>query len=86
MRVAQVTTDGSVRLSNAPVAYLLDPDECNNDEANYWIFNGLGLRGILDRTPRDVLDCTVGGCTVDSDPSTMDRDERAFCFVKSTTF
>ena len=85
-KVAQVTIDGSVRLADAPVAYLLDPDECNNDATNYWIFSELGLRRILDRTGWEILDYAVGGCTVDSDPSNMDRDERAFCFVKSRAF
>ena len=82
-KVAQVTVDGSVRLANAPVAYLLAADECNNDATNYWIFSEAGLRRILDRTGWDILDYTVGGCTTDSDPSNMDRDERAFCFLKS---
>lgn len=85
-KIAQVTADNSVRLADAPVAYLLAPDECNNDATNYWVFSEPGLHRILDRTGWDILDYTVGGCTVDSDPSNMDRDERAFCFIKSRSF
>lgn len=82
-RVAQVTVDQGVRLSEAPVAYLLGADECNNDATNFWIFSEQGFRRLLDRTGWDVLAYEAGGCTVDSDPSSMDRDERAFCLVRS---
>ena len=82
-RIAQVTADGGVRLSEAPVAYLLGADECNNDATNYWIFSERGLRRLFERTGWEVLDFFSGGCTVDSNPSSLDRDERAFYFLKS---
>jgi tRNA (mo5U34)-methyltransferase len=82
-RIAQVTAENSVRLKDAPVAYLLAPDECNNDSTNYWIFSELGLRRILDRTGWEILDFSTIGCTIDSEPADMARDERAFCLLRS---
>ena len=32
-----------------PVAYLLSPNESNNDATNYWIFSMKGLERIFDR-------------------------------------
>lgn len=82
-RIAQVTADGAVRLDQAPVAYLLGPDECNNDPTNYWIFSEMGLRRLLDRTGWDVVEYMSGGCTDNSEPADMQRDERAFCLLQS---
>ncbi len=82
-KIAEVTVDGSVRLSAAPLAYLLAANECNNDPTNYWIFSQPGLRRLLDRTGWEILDFSLVGCNTDSDPSNMDRDQRAFCFLKS---
>jgi len=83
-RVARVTADGSVRLDDAPVAYLVDPTETNNDPTNWWIFSPPGLERLFDRAEWDVLDRVTLGRTVgDSDPSSMDRDERAFYLLRS---
>ena len=82
-RIAAVTVDGSVRLDAAPLAYLLAADECNNDATNYWIFSQLGLRRLLERTGWEILDFSLVGCATDSDPSNMERDQRAFCFLRS---
>jgi hypothetical protein len=72
-----------VRLQPLPVAYLLDPTECNNDATNYWIFSEAGLRRILSRTGWDILDFITLGNDRDSDPATPKGDERAFCLVRS---
>jgi tRNA (mo5U34)-methyltransferase len=82
-KIAQVTADGTVRLDRAPVAYLLAADECNNDATNYWIFSDAGVRRLLDRTGWEVLASTRGGCTTDSDPASLERDERAFYYLRS---
>lgn len=37
-RIARQTADG-LSLSKYPLAYLLGPDECNNDSTNFWIFS-----------------------------------------------
>lgn len=85
-RVAQMAAGGGVRFADLPVAYLLGPRECNDDASNYWIFSVTGLRRLLDRTGWDVLDLVTLGHTTDSDPSSADRDERAFCLIRSRHF
>jgi hypothetical protein len=75
-----------VDLQNVPAAYLVSPDETNNDPTNYWIFTNPGLRRILDRTGWDVLDYMTVGNTLNSNPATSEGDERAFCLVRSRHF
>lgn len=83
-RIARVTADGAVRLDDAPVAYLLDTLETNNDATNYWIFSLPGLRRLFKRTGWAVLEeMTVGRTDGDSDPSRADRDERAFFLLRA---
>jgi len=82
-RVAQVTPDRRTRLRDAPVAYLVDEEETNGDNTNFWIFSEAGLRRILKRTGWWVLDYTTTGCAVDSDPATPEGDERVFCLLRS---
>ena len=72
-----------VELHTLPVAYLVDPDECNNDATNYWMFSDAGLRRTLFRAGWDVLDFTTFGNDRTSDPATKEGDERAFCLVRS---
>jgi hypothetical protein len=82
-RIARGTADRSLEFDRIPVAYLLDPAECNNDATNYWIFSDAGLRRLLDRTGWDVLDYRRVGATRWSDPSTPQGDERAFLLARS---
>jgi 2-polyprenyl-3-methyl-5-hydroxy-6-metoxy-1,4-benzoquinol methylase len=83
-RVARVTADRGLRLERAPVAYLVDPLETNADATNWWIFSPAGLSRLVARAGWDVLEhMTVGRTRGDSDPSTPDRDERAFYLLRS---
>ncbi|MCU1685584.1 MAG: hypothetical protein JWQ81_6323 [Amycolatopsis sp.] len=82
-RIAERTPDRT-RIKDAPVAYLLNPAEANNDSTNYWIFSELGLRRLFERTGWEVLDFTTVGCTNGSNPTDSDRDERAFALLRST--
>lgn len=82
-RIAQVSSDHQTRIEPIPVAYLLDPTEANNDPTNFWIFSERGLRRLLDRTGWEILDYTTVGCQEDSDPAAPDRDQRAFCLLRS---
>ena len=82
-RIAKFTPDKSLLLAHAPVAYLVDPFETNNDPTNYWMFSEAGLRRILDRTQWDVLDFIRVGNVTESDPVHADKDERAFCLLRS---
>lgn len=73
-----------VDLRTVPVAYLVDPDETNNDATNFWMFTVAGLRRLLKRTGWEILDFVTLGATDDSDPATAAGDERAFCLARST--
>ncbi|MBC7926135.1 MAG: class I SAM-dependent methyltransferase [Bryobacteraceae bacterium] len=81
-RIAQRTPKG-VDIADEPVAYLLDPFEANNDASNYWIFSPAGLRRILDRVGWDLCDYTTTGFQSGSTPASNDRDQRAFCMLRS---
>lgn len=81
-RVARYAMNKTINFQAAPMAYLVDTHETNNDSTNYWVFSEGGLRRILKRTGWKVLDfMTVGA--VESDPANPQADERAFCLVQS---
>lgn len=82
-RVARQTADGAVRLDAAPLAYLLAPDECNDDATNFWIFSMPGLLRLVDRCGWNVVAQRTVGDTRRSNPSAPDRDERAFVLLES---
>ena len=75
-----------VEIASIPAAYLVAPDETNNDATNFWMFTEVGLRRILHRTGWEVLDFIMIGNTKNSDPATNAGDERAFCYVRSRHF
>jgi tRNA (mo5U34)-methyltransferase len=80
-RIAKQTPDGQP-LSPYPVAYLLGPQECNNDDTNFWIFSDHGLKRLIDRTGWNLLSYVTIGDSASSTPADQDRDERAFCLLK----
>jgi tRNA (mo5U34)-methyltransferase len=82
-RIARCFPDGSWMPPNSPLGYLLDVDELNRDNSNYWIFSDAGLRRLLKRTHWEVLASFSVGDTSTSDPTSLDRDERVFCLLKS---
>jgi tRNA (mo5U34)-methyltransferase len=67
----------------ASMAYLLDADELNADDSNFWIFSDAGLKLLLKRTRWTICEYQNLGDTTDSDASSLDRDERAFCLLRS---
>jgi tRNA (mo5U34)-methyltransferase len=81
-RVAKKAPDGH-SLARYPVAYLLGPEECNNDSTNFWIFSGEGLKRLIHRTGWNILAYTTIGDTRNSTPADVDHDERAFCVLES---
>ena len=81
-RVAKRTPDGRP-MQKEPLVYLLDPQECNNDSTNHWIFSEAALRRLLAQTGWIVRDFMTTGATRDSEPGRANRDERAFCLVES---
>ena len=84
-RVAKFAPDGT-KISHLPMAYLLQPDESNNDATNYWIFSEQGLRRLFERAGWDVEAWETVGCKENSEPARADRDERAFVLLKSRYF
>ena len=80
-RIARQTADGSL-LASHPVAYLLEPRECNNDDTNFWIFSDQGLKRLIDRTGWNLLSYLTIGDTTRSTPADPERDERAFCLLE----
>jgi tRNA (mo5U34)-methyltransferase len=81
-RITRYLPDKKTDLSKAPVAYLLGERECNNDNTNYWVFTGAGLKRIFERTGWKVLDFSTCG-SARSTPGSMENTQRAFCLVKS---
>jgi tRNA (mo5U34)-methyltransferase len=81
-RVARQSPDAGVRLENIPVAYLLDPRECNADATNYWIFSPAGLLRLAHRTGWRVLSSANSGAAA-SDPATTQGDERMFLLLEN---
>jgi 2-polyprenyl-3-methyl-5-hydroxy-6-metoxy-1,4-benzoquinol methylase len=82
-RIANTLPAQGLNLRDAPVAYLLDEDELNNDDTNYWIFSEAGLRRLLKRTRWEICDLHVAGASGESDPHSLDRDQRIWCLIKS---
>ncbi len=85
-RVARLTPDHQTDLHDLPVAYLLDECEANNDPTNFWIFSETGFRRILKRTGWEICDYLTTGCQDDSDPSSAQHDQRAFCLLRSPVY
>jgi SAM-dependent methyltransferase len=82
-RVARFSPAGQA-LEPAPVAYLTDEAELNNDNSNFWIFTPAGLRRLLRRAGWSLLAMDLRGAE-DSRPSEgEEHDERAYCLAKTT--
>ena len=81
-RIAKKTPDGHC-FAKYPVAYLLEPEECNRDSTNFWVFSGECLKRLIDRTGWNILAYTTIGDTINSTPADPAHDERAFCVLES---
>ena len=82
-RVARRFPGGSPLPAGVALAYLLAEDELNRDNSNYFIFSEPGLRVMLERTHWEIRDYVSLGDTSLSDPVRPERDERAFCLLRS---
>ncbi len=82
-RITRHFQQGQADISKLPVAYLLDPKECNNDSTNYWIFSLAGLKRLVYRAGWDILESMTVGDTQQSDPRSPEHDERAFMLLES---
>jgi tRNA (mo5U34)-methyltransferase len=82
-RVARFAGPSRTPVVDLPVAYLVAPDETNNDATNYWMFSPAGLERIVSRAGWSVLERYSVGDVIASDPSSPDHDERAFLLLRS---
>jgi tRNA (mo5U34)-methyltransferase len=81
-RIAQRTPRGA-DMSGDALAYLVDPEELNNDRTNFWVFSAAGLKRIVTRAGWTVCRFESPGDFDGSDPVHADRDERAWCLLRS---
>jgi tRNA (mo5U34)-methyltransferase len=82
-RVACWSPDHTVELGRVPAAYLLAPDECNNDTTNYWVFSPPGLIRLAERSGWSVLASLRTGAS-ESDPTSAAGDERQFLLLEAS--
>jgi hypothetical protein len=82
-RVARLAGPHRTMIGDLPVAYLVNPDETNNDASNYWMFSPVGLERIVVRAGWVVLERHSAGDVIASDPSSPDHDERMFMLLRS---
>jgi hypothetical protein len=82
-RVARSDPEGR-QLEPAPVAYLTDEAELNEDNSNFWIFTPSGLRRLLRRAGWSLLSMELRGAADSRPAEGEEHDERAFCLAKST--
>jgi tRNA (mo5U34)-methyltransferase len=83
-RVARRVKQFDQSIAEAPLAYLLEPDECNNDATNFWIFSAAGLERLVRRCGFRVIASRTVGDTTASNPSDPEHDERMFMLLEST--
>lgn len=84
-KIARFVGPGGPEIENYQLAYLLDSDECNNDSTNFWVFSESGLKMLVKRTGWTIRDFKIMG-NAESEPASMEKDARAFCFLESQRF
>jgi 2-polyprenyl-3-methyl-5-hydroxy-6-metoxy-1,4-benzoquinol methylase len=81
-RITRNSANG-ISIFDQSLAYLVGPEECNNDETNYWMFTQSGLEKILSRTGWTIVKSKSVGDIEASNPFDVDHDERSFMLLKS---
>ena len=81
--MARYAGAGRTPIADLPVAYLVGPEETNNDATNYWMFSPAGLERIVARAGWTVLERMSVGDVVASDPSSPEHDERVFLLLRT---
>ncbi len=82
-RVIRFTGATGQEVSGVPVAYLVAPDECNNDATNFWLFSETGLHQIVSRAGWEVTEYITYGDKEQSNPQDNEHDQRAFMLLSS---
>lgn len=71
------------RIDTVPVAFLLEEDQLNADNSNFWIFTDACLRRMIARSKFEVVRSFRVSLTPESDPVSLEGDERAFYLLRS---
>ena len=82
-RIARIFPQIGRLPDTAACAYLLDPDELNQDNSNFWIFSEAGLKRLIARSGWRLMAERSAGDTVNSDATSLDHDERKFCLLRT---
>jgi tRNA (mo5U34)-methyltransferase len=82
-RITKNSANG-IPIFDQSLAYLVGPEECNNDPTNYWMFTQTGLEKILSRTGWTIVKSKSVGDIDNSNPFDMNHDERSFMLLEST--
>lgn len=82
-RIASLGPDRKTDFSALPLAYLVEEDELNNDETNFWIFSEKALQRVVRRAGWDVLHYATLGPAATADPVSTEGDARAYILAKS---
>lgn len=81
-RIARRFPNAGRAPANSALVYLLDRDELNADDSNFWIFSEGALRRLLKRTNWRICAFRTMGAQ-NSDATSLENDERAFCLLRS---
>jgi 2-polyprenyl-3-methyl-5-hydroxy-6-metoxy-1,4-benzoquinol methylase len=81
-RIASLSPDRKTNFGALPVAYLVEEDELNHDNSNFWIFSEKALQRVVRRSGWDLVHYTTVGPAA-SDPVTDAGDTRAFILARS---
>jgi hypothetical protein len=83
-KIASRLPDQRTSIAEWPVGYLLDDDELNQDNSNFWIFSEAGFKRLLKRANWAILDYWKSPGAEGSSPESVDCDQRVFCLAQST--
>jgi 2-polyprenyl-3-methyl-5-hydroxy-6-metoxy-1,4-benzoquinol methylase len=75
-----------IDISREKLAYLVSPNELNNDDTNWWIYSRAGLYEALNRTNWEVISENLVGDLTHSNPTDFEHDERIYLLLKSKKF
>ena len=81
-RIARHFRAGTQDVSDISAAYLLAPDESNNDSTNYWIFTKAGFERLIERTGWNLVASFSSGIP-HSNPQDNHLDERVFALLEA---
>jgi SAM-dependent methyltransferase len=75
--------EGARDVSHAPLAYLLEPDELNEDNSNFWVFTESCLKRLFNRAGWVVIDSLRVDTTGRARANSASDDARLFALLAS---